>query len=100
MKTRYSRSEVKGLLRNYFALREKKSTQPGLGLDTLLKLADVEQGLKALAQERRRVLGIWMAGHSLRQSARSVSEPYTTAHRDFDHAVSWLTNYLNGVSYV
>lgn len=95
----YSRSEVKGLVDGYAEFCAAKDTAPGPGLRALILLADIDAAIKALPpKEYQAILLHGLLRHRVLDASPYLGVSRSTLYERYDAGITWLTDYLNGVT--
>jgi hypothetical protein len=93
--SRYTRNEVRKLLRGRFTLRERRDN-----IDVLVRLLDLDSGVFRLMREHREearaviVCGFFQV--QFRDAEAILGDDHVTIHEVYSSGVAHLTDYMNG----
>lgn len=92
---RYSIKEVRGLINEYYELRESKGVYRH-GLHVLIVLADLERALRKMPpKEYRAVLVHGLLRVPSREAGQALGVSHMTVQNRMEAGISWIVRYLN-----
>jgi RNA polymerase sigma-70 factor (ECF subfamily) len=93
----YTEEEVRTLIEEYAAVKEKVGTRPGMPLLYLVMVADLERALKRLPRKYREVVVLHgLVGLSSAEAAKLLSVSYQAVSKRYRQALEEVQYLMNG----